>query len=74
MSFESKYTTTAILNNMIIPVLPAKPTEDEQNTYDSEMEKYQEEQNKVILSEDAFAVGEVIQNLINKLEQVRQRL
>jgi len=46
-----------------------KKTEDEKKP-----EKDQTEKNKTILSEDAFALGNVLQELVNKIEHTRVSL
>jgi len=77
MGFKDSYTTTEKIekvNNIILPVLSAKPTPEEIAEVERIELLKELEPLKTTLSNDAFAVGEMIQMLIKKIEHARVSL
>lgn len=66
--------TTAELKSVVVPVLGEKPTEQEQEEHDNLQVLYDTEQDKTILSTDAYAIADLIETLVNKIEHARLSL
>jgi hypothetical protein len=41
------------------------------SSYEEKQEKEKKEEKRIVLSDDAFAIGEIIEQLINKIEHAR---